>query len=102
MKIDCYILGKTSLIDKIMAEDNSNESNTYIGILHHEITKSTTGGSANEQQPSNGETYQYFDQRSRNRGHGIIQNELQNNNQGILSRNYTSEYRNDNVSGFCI
>ena len=83
MKIDFYFLGKTSLIDKIIAEDNSNEQNTYIGILHHEITKSSTGGSANEQQPSNGESYQYFDQKSRNRGHSIIHNELQNNNQGI-------------------
>ena len=84
MKIDCYPLGKTSLIDKIMAEDDANEPNTYIGILHHEITKSSTGGSSNEQHPCNGESYQYFNQKSRNRGHSTIQNELQNSNTGML------------------
>ena len=84
IRINCYILGKTSLIDKIMAEDNSNEPNAYIGIMHQEYTKSSTGGSTNEQQPNNGESYQYLDQESINRGHSIIKNELQNDNQGIL------------------
>ena len=67
-----------------MSEDNSNEQNAYIGIMHQEYTKSSTGGSTNEQHSCNGESYQYFNQKSRNRGHSTIQNELQNSNTGML------------------
>ena len=67
-----------------MAEEDENKSNTYIGIMHNEVMKSSTGISGEEQDDDNYEKYQYLDPNRRNGTHDSTHGEMSNNNRGIL------------------